>query len=97
MPILLPPELEAFAHRQINCGKYGSIEEMLVAGVRFLAEREQLESAIEFGEIDAAGEFQARSGDEMMAQSLAALQNYRETGESFAHADVQRWADGLGR
>jgi putative addiction module CopG family antidote len=97
VPILLPPELEAFAHSQINCGKYASIEEMLIAGVRFLAEREQLQAAIEFGEIDAAGEFQARSEDKMIEQSLAALREYRQTGQSIAHADIQQWADGLTR
>ncbi len=42
MPISLPPELEAFAHEQIDTGKYGSMEEMLVAGVQLLAERDAL-------------------------------------------------------
>lgn len=40
MPISLPPELEAFAHRQIAAGYYGSIEELLVEAVRALSDRE---------------------------------------------------------
>jgi antitoxin ParD1/3/4 len=37
MLISLPPELEAFAHRQLETGKYGSIEELLVEAVRVLS------------------------------------------------------------
>ena len=40
MIISLPPELEAFAHRQVENGKYGSIEALLAAGVRALIDRD---------------------------------------------------------
>ena len=40
MMISLPPELEAFAHRQVENGKYGSIEALLAAGVRALIDRD---------------------------------------------------------
>ena len=42
MPIALPPELELFAQRQIENGKYHSIEEVLVEGLRSLWEKEDL-------------------------------------------------------
>lgn len=42
MPIALPPELELFAQRQIESGKYHSIEEVLVEGLRSLWEKEDL-------------------------------------------------------
>ena len=42
MMISLPPELEAFAHRQVENGKYGSIEALLAAGVRALIDREDI-------------------------------------------------------
>jgi antitoxin ParD1/3/4 len=41
MPISLPPELEAFAYRQIEAGRYGSIEELLVDAVRALSHQEE--------------------------------------------------------
>jgi antitoxin ParD1/3/4 len=41
MLILLPPELEAFAHSQVEAGKYGSIEELLIGAVQALANREE--------------------------------------------------------
>jgi putative addiction module CopG family antidote len=40
--ISLPPELEAFAHQQIESGKYSSIEEVLADGVRALIDREDI-------------------------------------------------------
>ena len=40
MPIALPPELEAFAHRQVTSGRYSSIEELLIDAVRALVDRE---------------------------------------------------------
>jgi len=40
MPIALPPELKLFAQRQIESGKYHSIEEVLVEGLRSLWEKE---------------------------------------------------------
>ena len=42
MMISLPPELEAFAHRQVENGNYGSIEDLLAAGVRALIDREDI-------------------------------------------------------
>ena len=42
MMISLPPELEAFAHRQVESGKYGSIEALIAAGVRALIDREDI-------------------------------------------------------
>jgi putative addiction module CopG family antidote len=38
----LPPDLQQFADRQIASGKYSSIEEILLAGLQALAEREQI-------------------------------------------------------
>lgn len=37
----LPPDLQQFADRQIASGKYASLEEILLAGLQVLAEREQ--------------------------------------------------------
>jgi antitoxin ParD1/3/4 len=41
MPISLPPELEAFANRQLATGTYASIEDLLVEAVRALSDRDQ--------------------------------------------------------
>jgi antitoxin ParD1/3/4 len=41
MPIALPPELEAFAYRQIEAGRYGSIEELVVDAVRALSNQQE--------------------------------------------------------
>ena len=41
MPISLPSELEQFAQSQIDRGNYDSIEVMLVAGLKLLAERDE--------------------------------------------------------
>jgi len=38
----LPPDLQQFADRQIASGKYASLEEILLAGLQALAEREQI-------------------------------------------------------
>jgi putative addiction module CopG family antidote len=42
MMISLPPELEAFAHRQIEAGNYTSVEELLVDGMNALIDRETI-------------------------------------------------------
>jgi putative addiction module CopG family antidote len=42
MMISLPPELEAFAHRQIEAGNYTSVEELLVDGMHALIDREAI-------------------------------------------------------
>ena len=42
MMISLPPELEAFAHRQVENGRYGSIEALIAAGVRALIDQEDI-------------------------------------------------------
>ncbi len=95
MPISLPPELEEFANHQLDSGNYASIEEMLVAGLRALAAQNGLET-MELGEVDAAGVFQARSEDEMIQQSLAALEEYRRTGRGISHEAMKQWASELG-
>ncbi len=41
MMLTLPTELEAFASRQIEEGRYASLEEVLTDGLRALIEREQ--------------------------------------------------------
>ena len=38
----LPPDLQQFADRQIASGKYTSLDEMMLAGLRMLAEQEQV-------------------------------------------------------
>ncbi len=42
MNFVLPPNLKEFTDGQIASGKYGSLEEMLVAGLLALAEQESL-------------------------------------------------------
>ncbi len=42
MPITLPPELEQFIQSQVASGKYASADEVFLAGIRLLEEREQL-------------------------------------------------------
>jgi Arc/MetJ-type ribon-helix-helix transcriptional regulator len=95
MPISLPPELEEFANHQLDSGKYASIEEMLVAGLRALAAQNGLET-MEIGDFDAAGVFQARSEDEMIQQSLVALEEYRSNGRGISHEAMKQWASELG-
>jgi putative addiction module CopG family antidote len=95
MPISLPPELEEFANHQIDSGRYASIEEMLVAGLRALAAQNGLET-VEMGDFDATGVFQARSEEAMIEQSLVALEEYRRTGRSISHEAMKQWASELG-
>jgi Arc/MetJ-type ribon-helix-helix transcriptional regulator len=95
MPISLPPELEEFANHQIDSGRYASIEEMLVAGLRALAAQNGL-APMEMGDFDADGAFQARSEDAMIEQSLVALEEYRRTGRSISHDAMKQWASELG-
>jgi len=42
MALSLPPELQQFADRQIASGKYASLDDILLAGLQALAEREQV-------------------------------------------------------
>jgi putative addiction module CopG family antidote len=42
MTMPLPPDLQQFADRQIASGKYTSLDEILLAGLRTLAEQEQI-------------------------------------------------------
>jgi putative addiction module CopG family antidote len=42
MSLPLPPDLQQFADRQIASGKYTSVDEMMLAGLRILAEQEQI-------------------------------------------------------
>lgn len=42
MSLPLPPDLQQFTDRQIASGKYTSLDEMMLAGLRILAEQEQI-------------------------------------------------------
>jgi antitoxin ParD1/3/4 len=42
MPITLPPELEHFIQSQVASGKYASVNEVFLAGIKLLEERERL-------------------------------------------------------
>lgn len=42
MPITLPPELEQFIQNQVASGKYASIDEVFLAGIKLLQELECL-------------------------------------------------------
>lgn len=42
MTLPLPQDLQQFANRQIASGKYTSLDEMMLAGLRILAEQEQI-------------------------------------------------------
>lgn len=42
MAPFLPPELQQFADRQIASGKYASLDDILLAGLQALADREQI-------------------------------------------------------
>lgn len=48
--ISLPPDLEEFAHQQIELGNYTSIEEIVVDGMRALIDREAREQ-VRMGEL----------------------------------------------
>lgn len=42
MPITLPPELEQFIQSQVASGKYASVNDVFLAGIKLLEERERL-------------------------------------------------------
>ncbi|WP_204140729.1 type II toxin-antitoxin system ParD family antitoxin [Halomicronema sp. CCY15110] len=42
MALSLPPDLKQFTDRQIASGKYASLDDILLAGLQALAEREQI-------------------------------------------------------
>ena len=42
MLITLPPELEQFIQNQVASGKYASVNEVFLAGIKLLEERERL-------------------------------------------------------
>lgn len=42
MALSLPPKLQQFADRQIASGKYASLDDILLAGLQALVEREQI-------------------------------------------------------
>ena len=42
MALSLPPELQQFADRQIASGKYASLDEILLAGLQALVDRERI-------------------------------------------------------
>jgi hypothetical protein len=54
------------------------------------------ELSFEFGEVDAALDFQPLTEAEMLAQSLSALETYRQKGSGVAHNRVREWVDSLG-
>ncbi|MEH1912406.1 MAG: hypothetical protein V7L05_13550 [Nostoc sp.] len=54
------------------------------------------EESFEYGEIDAALNFQPLTEAQMVHQSQSALEAYRRTGSGMAHDRVREWADSLG-
>ncbi len=54
------------------------------------------EFSFEFGEVDAALNFQPLTEAEMVKQSQSALEAYRRKGSGVAHERVREWADSLG-
>ncbi|ODG96218.1 MULTISPECIES: hypothetical protein [unclassified Nostoc] len=54
------------------------------------------EESFEYGEIDAALNFQPLTEAQMVQQSQSALEAYRSTGSGVAHDRVREWADSLG-
>jgi antitoxin ParD1/3/4 len=42
MPITLPPELEQFIQSQVARGKYASVDDVFLAGIKLLEQRERL-------------------------------------------------------
>ena len=42
MSISLTPELEEFIQSQVESGKYSSTEEVIIAGIKLLKEREKI-------------------------------------------------------
>ena len=51
---------------------------------------------LEWGNITTQLEFQPLSDAEMLSQSLIALTEYRDSGQSIAHQNVAAWAESLG-
>jgi antitoxin ParD1/3/4 len=43
--VALPPEVEILVQRQVESGKYGSIEEALLAGMQLLEQQQQQQAA----------------------------------------------------
>ncbi|MEA5565543.1 hypothetical protein [Anabaena sp. UHCC 0399] len=54
------------------------------------------EESLEYGEIDAALNFQPLTEAQMVQQSQSALEAYRRTGSGVTHNLVREWADSLG-
>jgi hypothetical protein len=54
------------------------------------------EESFEYGEIDAALNFQPLTKAQMVQQSQSALEAYRRTGSGVTHNRVREWADSLG-
>ncbi|MBW4617381.1 MAG: hypothetical protein KME21_30035 [Desmonostoc vinosum HA7617-LM4] len=55
-----------------------------------------IEESFEYGQIDAALNFQPLTEAQMVQQSQSALEAYRSTGSGVAHDRVREWADSLG-
>ena len=49
-----------------------------------------------YGEFDAALNFQSLTEEQMIHQSLEALEEYRRTGKGINHAHIQEWVNSLG-
>lgn len=47
MNVALPPELERFVNNEVDSGRFGSSDEVILEGLRLLAERQQLQGLVE--------------------------------------------------
>ncbi len=62
---------------------------------RLLQAEYTTDEEIIYGEFDAALNFQPLAEEQIIHQSLEALEEYRRTGNGIAHARVQEWVDSL--
>ncbi len=65
MSLSLPPNLQQFANHQLASGKYASLDDMLLAGLQALAERELIYQGRfeELRQIVLSGAMDAERGD----------------------------------
>jgi transcriptional regulator with AAA-type ATPase domain len=63
---------------------------------RLIAETAPQSEEYQWGEINTAQEFQLLSEEQMIAESLAALQDYQTLKRGISHQEVKQWADSLG-
>ena len=91
MNVSLTPELEQFIQSQVESGKYTSADEVILAGIRLLEERdrtykgrfEELQKEIKLG-IDSAEREEVVDGETVFQQLQVKMQQRR--------AQVDRWA-----